>query len=238
MATCVLVHGAFHGGWCWQPLLPHLEARGHRSVALDLPGHGADPRALETVTFEQTVDAVVEAVGAEPEPVWLVAHSLGGIVAAAAAGRVPDRIARLVFVTALVPLHGEAMQDLPQRPADDPVNGLVAPMGDLLLRIDAERAGEALFNECSPAVADWATARLEHEARANTVGRAFFPDGRFPAIPRTYVACGRDRTITLDRQERISARAGIADLRLLDADHSPFLSRPGELAALLEIRHH
>jgi pimeloyl-ACP methyl ester carboxylesterase len=236
MATCILVHGAFHGGWCWRQATPLIEARGHACVALDLPGHGADRRPLGAVTFDETVDAVVRACREASGEIWLVAHSLGGMIAAAAAAAAPEAIARIVYVAALVPLHGEAMQDLPQRPARDPVNRLISRDDEAgLLRFDKAGAGEALYNECSDGTAAWATDRLEDEAIAVTEGRVLYPGGRFPPIPRTYVACAGDRTITIERQEEIWRRSGCEAVEVIPADHSPFLSRPEQLAAILAV---
>ncbi len=80
MATYVLVHGAFHGAWCWTKLTPELEARGHRAVAFDLPGGGEDKTPIEQVTLDAYVERVVETVAQESERVILVGHSLGGII--------------------------------------------------------------------------------------------------------------------------------------------------------------
>jgi pimeloyl-ACP methyl ester carboxylesterase len=231
----LFVHGAFHGGWCWDRVTPHLVERGHSCTALDLPGHGSDRTPLAAVTYAMNVAALVDQLQAAHEPVTVVAHSLGGISATEAAAAVPDRVSRLVYVSALVPLHGERMADLPQRDPSDPV-------GELLRRNDADGvmtfrkdgARQALFNECEPSVADWAAARLEDESIAATEGVARFPAGTFPAgIPRSYVVCVRDRTITARRQQAILRRARCESMRVLIADHSPFLSRPQELAQVL-----
>jgi len=143
-------------------------------------------------------------------------------------------VAAVVYVTALVPLDGEAMADLPQREPSDPVNLLlVRDDARGIMSFDRRGAATTLYNECDPSTAAWATARLEPESVAATRGRARFAGGRFPAIPRTYVECGHDRTITPARQELIRERAGCEAVVHLAADHSPFLSRPEALAQIL-----
>jgi pimeloyl-ACP methyl ester carboxylesterase len=74
VSTFILVHGAWHGGWCWQGLVPQLEARGHRSVVMDLPVEDGD------ATFEDYAEAVLASYPANLEDGVLVGHSLGAMV--------------------------------------------------------------------------------------------------------------------------------------------------------------
>src|SRR4051794_784768 len=85
--TYVLVHGAWHGAWCWKKVLPLLRQRGHRAVALDLAGHGEDHTPVAGITLETYVDQILSCVHKEAhgEPVTLVGHSFGGLVITQAA---------------------------------------------------------------------------------------------------------------------------------------------------------
>src|SRR4051812_12554679 len=99
MATFALVHGAWHGKWCWERLLPGLESRGHRAIAMDLPSD--DPDA----TFETYADVVAEHLAAEGEDgAILVGHSMAGPTIPL----VPQRhgVRRLVYLCAVVPNPG------------------------------------------------------------------------------------------------------------------------------------
>jgi pimeloyl-ACP methyl ester carboxylesterase len=91
-----LVHGAWHGRWCWVKTIAELEGMGHTVVALDLPGLGEDQTPPAEITLQRYVDAVCDALGKEEEPVLLVGHSMGGIVVSEAAERLPEKIKRLV----------------------------------------------------------------------------------------------------------------------------------------------
>ena len=85
MATYVLVHGAWHGAWCWNKVAPLLEAKGHTVVAPDLPGHGDDDTPRAGVTLESYAKKVADVVSAQDEKVILVGHSMGGIAITAGA---------------------------------------------------------------------------------------------------------------------------------------------------------
>jgi pimeloyl-ACP methyl ester carboxylesterase len=82
----VLVHGAFGGAWCWEPVLPGLRAAGHTVEAIDLPGHGEDKTPVAEVTLDAYADRVCGVLAAGP-PAVLVGHSMGGVVVTQAAAR-------------------------------------------------------------------------------------------------------------------------------------------------------
>jgi pimeloyl-ACP methyl ester carboxylesterase len=79
MARFVLVHGAFGGAWCWEPLTPSLIAAGHTVQTLELPGSGADNTPIEQVTLDADADAIGRALATDSEPAVLVGHSMGGV---------------------------------------------------------------------------------------------------------------------------------------------------------------
>lgn len=114
MTDYVLVHGAFHGGWCWEPLARRLTAAGHRVHAPTLSGCGdraSEPHA--EISLKTHVDAIVALIEeGDLADLVLVGHSLGGMVVTAAADRVRDRVSRLVYLDAFVPQSGQAARDL------------------------------------------------------------------------------------------------------------------------------
>lgn len=85
MSTYLLVHGAWHGGWCWRKVVPLLEAQGHKVLAPTLPGHGEDKTPAAAVTLRSYADTICRLAGAQTKPVILVGHSMGGIVITQAA---------------------------------------------------------------------------------------------------------------------------------------------------------
>src|SRR6187402_3400565 len=105
--TFVLIAGAWHGAWCWEKVRPLLEAQGHRVFTPELPGTGGDRTDPAGVTLETWARFVAGIVEHEREPVTLVGHSRGGIVISRTAELVPQRLRRLVYVSAyLVPAGG------------------------------------------------------------------------------------------------------------------------------------
>ncbi len=103
MASFVLIPGAMHGRWTWDRIVPRLEVAGHTAIAPDLPGMGTNQSIpVEDVTLADWGDFVAGVVREAAAPVVLAGHSRGGLVIGEAAERVPDLIAGLIYVTALL----------------------------------------------------------------------------------------------------------------------------------------
>ncbi|HEX7525719.1 MAG TPA: alpha/beta fold hydrolase [Gaiellaceae bacterium] len=231
MATFVLVHGAWHGGWCWRKIVPLLESAGHRVDALDLPGHGDNPAPVSEMTLDANARLVADRVEAAGEPVVLVGHSMGGISITQAAELVPERIATLVYVTAFLPGDGQSLVQL----ADGDPSALVQPnlvvdeaAGSCVIDEQARQA--VFFGECSEEDASWAVAQLVPESLAAVAAPVRITEECVGAVARVYIECERDRAISIAKQRQMWADRPCAQVFTLDADHSPFLSRPRELA--------
>jgi pimeloyl-ACP methyl ester carboxylesterase len=129
MTDFLLIHGAWHGAWCWDRLIPALTALGHRASAIDLPGHGADPTPRETVTLAAYGAAVADALRAAPGPVVLVGHSMGGMAISAGAALVPDKVSALVYLTAFLPGDGRSLMSYEGDNPDPRVPPALVPDG-------------------------------------------------------------------------------------------------------------
>jgi len=234
MATFILVHGAWHGGWCWERLTPLLTGAGHQVLAPDLPGMGADNRELGADPLGEWADFVAGlATGAE-EPVILVGHSRGGLVISEAAERVPQGIARLVYLTAFLLQPGQSLADVAGRHPEVGPGPAIRPTEDpSRLTVDLEMALPIFYGLCSEQDARAAAARLTPEPLAALVKPLAVSAERFGRVPRAYIECTQDRAISLDMQREMQAALPCETVIALDADHSPFYSAAPELARAL-----
>jgi pimeloyl-ACP methyl ester carboxylesterase len=223
----VLVHGAWHGGWCWDVLRTELSKRGHTVATPDLPAQGAD----ETPIRDATAAAALERILSALRPgCTVVGHSLGGYWSALAAAHAPERIGRLVYLATLAPLAGEAWADALARCG--PLALQVPPVDTELGAIPPPRDPIAAFyHRCPPALARDASKRLR-PLPLRPLDEAKLPSRLFEG-PRLAIACDEDRAIAPEASERAAARAGVR-VRRMPGDHSPFLSEPRGLADLLE----
>lgn len=209
----VLVHGAWHGAWCWDGVVAELEQRGVRASAVDLPlaGLAADVAVAR---------AAIEAAG--PGAV-VVGHSYGGMVISDAATGLPAR--RLVYLAAFLTEPGEDM--LGFLAGGKLVDAFV--LDEAGVSVDPAAASEVLYGDADPDTAAALVARLRPMAIDAAPASTAVP--AWKSIPATYVVCTADRALPVASQRTMAARAD--EVVEWPTDHSPFVTRPGAIADLV-----
>jgi pimeloyl-ACP methyl ester carboxylesterase len=272
----VLVHGAWHGAWTYQRVVPELAALGHTALAIDLPGHGLDakfpasyfqrpldaaafasePSPVGGITVDQCADSVIAAIGqlraGGHDKVVLVGHSLGGVTLTRVAERAPELLHKVVYLTAFMLAPGQSSVDVSKWPqaAGAQVRPLVKgnPAVVRASRIDflstdpayVAAAKSAFYGDVSD-VQFRAAAHLltPDEPVALQVTPTDKTSARWGSVRRHFIKCLQDRAITPAMQQRFIDEADAFTpanrtvVHSLDTSHSPFLSAPKDLAALL-----
>jgi pimeloyl-ACP methyl ester carboxylesterase len=226
VTTFALVHGGQHGGWCWEQVEPLLQAAGHATVAPDLPfeDEGAGSREWASVVIDALGSA--EAGG----DVVLVGHSMGGLALPVVAAR--RSVRGMVFLGALVPVPGRPIAEVLAEEAPSVV--FDASLGDASdsptgLSWEAARAG--FYQDCQEDVARRAFERLR--AMSLVAHTEACPLQEWPDVPSVTIVMSDDRAVSPDWSRRVAQGRLGAPVRELPGGHSPFLSRPAELAELL-----
>ncbi|WP_269858184.1 alpha/beta fold hydrolase [Streptomyces sp. RPT161] len=225
MGTFVLVHGAWHGAWCWERVRKHLTARGHQVVTPELPSDVAGSGRAEYLA------AVSDALESRSEVV-LVAHSMSGLVAPLATGN--PAVKSLILLAALVPRPEVAWQANGLEPFPEQMRGRLARMNfDELGRstLDPAVATEIFYHDCTPADSADAVARLRPDA--SVIYQQTCPALPERRVPTTYVSCRQDRAVDGKWNAAVAQDVLGADVQELDAGHSPFWSMPERLGNLL-----
>ena len=113
MATFVLIHGAWHGGWCWRDVKALLDRAQHRVLTPTMPGLGDRQHLMSRdITLDTVIDDIANGIEFEDiQDAVLVGHSFGGNIISGVAERVPERIKQLVYLDAAVMTNGESMFD-------------------------------------------------------------------------------------------------------------------------------
>ncbi|QRY50906.1 alpha/beta fold hydrolase [Mycolicibacterium septicum] len=237
----VFVHGGFHAAWCWERTVAELQSLGHDGVAVDLPGHGA--RVAEESTLANRRAAIVQVM--QPGDV-LVGHSGGGFDATLAADAAPELVGHIVYLAAALPREGRTYpESMAMRSAEDELGGeFDGDVGEMLgyLHFDEEGAmhfadfdgaWRYFYHDCDEATARWAFDRLGPERFGDTtVTPVSVPQFWAADLPRSFIRCLQDRSMPQWLADTVTQRLGVEQLTI-DASHSPFLSRPRELAELL-----
>jgi pimeloyl-ACP methyl ester carboxylesterase len=221
----VLVHGGFHGAWCWDDVRPHLTAP---TVAVDLPGRGDRPFAGRRVTVADCVDAVLEdADKAGFQRFALVGHSMGGLTITETANRAPDRVARLVYVAALALAPGQTIFGLfagDAAPVVEDPTGVQTPPDEATVR--GMFAGDVPVDRFHGHYQQLVPEPIGLFIETVT--------GYDSGVPATYVRCTRDATVDAARVDQMLAHLQPDEVVDLDADHDVMLSQPELLADHLD----
>ncbi len=230
--TVVLVHGAWHGAWCFDRVLPLLEKAGVPAVAVDLPGHGRDPGPLTDLHGD--ADRVREVLDGIDGDVVLLGHSYGGAVITEAG--VHPSVRHLVYLCAMVPdadeSAGSAAMDssagLSQegRPT---FTGVTTDNPDGTVNLTADGAARFLYNDCDPDTVTWAVSELTRQPMGNLFQS---PAGvAWRERSSTYVVCTDDMIVHPGLQELLARRC--TETVVWPTSHSPFLSHPELVGDLL-----
>lgn len=239
VASFVLIHGSWHGGWCFDEVRALLDAAEHEVIAPDLPGMGGDAARLAAVSNQEWADfAVAQCRTARQRPVILAGHSRGGIVVSQAAETDPQAMDALVYICAIMLPNGMSRAAFKALEAPNPAfDGLIIPIhDDAATLVDPIKAGAVFAQLSPPAKVTAAMARLVAEPKGPRATPLHLTPERFGSRPRTYIECTQDLTIPIASQRKMQALLPGADIVTLDADHSPYLSRPAELTeALIDV---
>jgi pimeloyl-ACP methyl ester carboxylesterase len=234
VSAYLLIHGAWHGGWCWHKVVARLRRAGMRATAPDLPSLGRDRTPIETITLQTWTDSVCRHLDGESEPVILVGHSRAGAVISQVAEERPQKVHTLVYLAGYLLADGESVAQV----ALQDERSLVAP--NMVLAEDRKsctlrEAGtrDALYGECADEDVVLANSLLAPEAVAPLTTPIRTSVENFGRVPRVYIECRRDRAISLSEQRRMVSAIPCRQVISMDTDHSPFFSSPDELTAHL-----
>jgi pimeloyl-ACP methyl ester carboxylesterase len=234
MSTYVLIHGAWHGGWCWSKVAPVLREQGHTVLTPDLPGHGQDHTPVSQITLEFYADAVVGLLDQQADPLILVGHSMGGIVVSRAAELRPKKVKTLAYVCAFLLRNGETLVQIAQN------DSMALVMPNLIFsndqstgRVKDEMLKETFYTDCSEEIAAEARNQLVTQSLAPFGTPLEITEKNYGSVPRVYIECTHDRAISVEAQRAMVDASPCKKVFSMETDHSPFLSAPTRLASHL-----
>jgi pimeloyl-ACP methyl ester carboxylesterase len=223
----VLVHGAFHGAWCWMRLIPELAARGVAASAVELP----------YTSYEDDVAAVRSVIKATAGPIVLVGHSLGGGVVCAAGTE--ENVVSLGSLAAMVVDAGQPVAERLAKHGVRPeylggarpeVTAGIGLTQDGELAVDPVAAGTTFFSDCDEADTELAVSQLRSMSVSSMSG---VPDGEpWRVKPAHYIFCTADQALPLEIQQAFAAGLS-GSTHNVNSSHSPFWNRPAEVAEII-----
>tara|TARA_B100001057_G_scaffold366726_1_gene370067 strand:+ start:191 stop:913 length:723 start_codon:yes stop_codon:yes gene_type:complete len=231
MSKFLLVHGASHGAWCFEKLIKELQNKGYVAEAIDLPGHGNNKIPLEDVTLEKYSSEILASLDS---PTIVLGHSMGGYPVSLAAQTDPTYIKHLIYLTAFVPEDGKTLAELRKKVDRYPLTSVIRKTEDGLgFYIPKKYQKDIFYNDCSKQDIKLASEKLCIQAikPQNTPIKLGV---NFKKVSKSYVSCLDDQTIPIELQKKLSESIPEENKYEIKSGHSPFFSRPADLANILE----
>jgi pimeloyl-ACP methyl ester carboxylesterase len=233
MSVIVLVGGSFLGGWAWEKVTPSLQAAGHEVYPLTLTGAGDRAHLASTsTTLNLNADDIVHAIEyADLREVILVGHSYGGAPATIAASRIPDRIARIVYIAGALPAPGKTLFEQSGAEVEGAIMQSVDADGDgWLIPVMSDFILDAVFGDHGLTTEDRAYLRARGTGQPVSIYRDPAPAdlSAVEKLPRAYVLCAGD-----PGDPAIKPGAPGFDVETLDSGHWPMITRPEALAEVI-----
>lgn len=226
--TYVLIHGAWHGGWVWEPVAADLRARGHRVYAPSLTGLGDRRHLLRPgIDLSLHVEDIVQLIQMEDlQRVVLVGWSYGGMVAADVLARMPDRIGSMVYLDAFVPQTGQALVDLNSPAVAESMRKAAAEGRDV------PPIPLKVFGVNDPQVIAQVTPRLTVQP-VQTFMQPSRALARRPDIPHAYVRASGWPAKPFDNFLEAFQRTPGAQAHVIETSHLLMLTAPARTAEIL-----
>jgi alpha-beta hydrolase superfamily lysophospholipase len=232
--TIILVHAQWHGAWCWNKIVPLLEARGIKTIAFDLPGHGQDSTPVEKVLLKTCVEKVVAEANRQPGQVLLLGHSSGGIIISQAAEFLgPAKVSALVFLDAFLPGNGESVFSLADKyaTAGTPLGkSLIVSKDHITVSLNPDFVGDLLYHDCAQSDIDFAKKNLRPGPLAILATPVTVSAESYGRIRKFYILCTKARDM---EKSGLSGNVPCEKIYPLPSSHSPFFSEPDKLAEIL-----
>ncbi len=235
MSHYVLVHGAWEEGAMWDHVSPILKSHNHTVTAIDLPGHGANRGSDPAVTTELYIEALIDVINRLDSSVVLVGHSMNGALISNVAERIPEKIERLVYVTAFLLRNGDNVFDTMAGDTDAEVFSEIEFTDDqafatlpepALRRVGLHDVDDTEIQRILPFMAEW-------QSSEPFLAKVVLSERNFGSIPKTYIRTTLDRMISPRLQSLMIENWNVDSVFEITSGHFPTSSKPAELADAL-----
>lgn len=231
MKTFILIHGSWHSSWNWHKVVPLLEKAGHRAIAIDLPGMGRDKTPVQHVTLKTSVDKICSMIDSVEGKVILVGHSKNGIMISQLTEYIPDKIEKLIYLAAYLIPNGKTQREYSMQDTE----GILKPYVNFYeetksTTLRPEIYKEGLYHDCDDDITEMAKCILSNEPFESAITPLQLTDENYGSVPRYYIECTEDRAVGPLIQKKMYAEIPCEKVYSMATSHSPFFSRPKELA--------
>ena len=233
MAHFLLIHGSWHGAWCWYKIAPRLRAHGHRVTAPDLPGRRHDRRLTQFINLSYIANNVSRYLPSD-QKTTIVVHSRYGVLASRLAEMFPERIARTIYLASyMLPTDRAAASYFRADKGSLLQPYVTISKTGLWDFLDPAIYRDALYHDCSDDDNMLGCSLLCHEPLRPAIAKNTLTDANYGQVPRAYIRLTEDRAVTPMLQDRVINESGVDRVEEIAASHSAYFSKPDELTDVI-----
>lgn len=233
MKTFILIHGSWHSAWNWHKVIPILESKGHKAIAIDLPGMGRDKTPIQDVTLKTSVDKICRLIDSLDEKVILVGHSKNGIMISQAAEYRSAKIEKMIYLAAYLIPNGKTQSEYSAQDTNGVLKPFVTRYPELNAHtLESEIYKEGLYHDCEDSITQLAKLLLSHEPVASGIIPLELSEEKYGSVPRFYIECSEDKAVTPFIQRKMYTETICEKVYSMSTSHSPFFSKPEELSSI------
>lgn len=231
MKKYMLIHGSWHGAWCWYKVAPRLKSLGHNVSVPELPGRILNPKRPMFVGLNDMVKAVEPFLQGD-QKTTIVVHSRYGILASQLAEIYPERIERIIYLASFMIPTEKRVAEYFRLDKDS----LIAPYVEISKtgmwdRLNPKIFREGLYHDCSDEDNMLGASLLGKEPLRPAIAKLKLTDDRFGRVPRSYIRLTEDRAVSIFLQDRLLNETSVDRVESIHASHSAYFSKPDELVA-------
>ncbi|MCU0383404.1 MAG: alpha/beta fold hydrolase [Cyclobacteriaceae bacterium] len=233
--TYVLVHGAWADESAWGNIKPNLATQAN-VVTVNLPAHGLDFTNASQVSLKDYTTKVIEAINQQPGKVILVGHSMAGIVISQVAESIPQKIHKLVYVSAYLPANGEDLLSISKQDKESLVGNALEFNADYTAaKIKKETIAVAVCADCPDWMKDVLVKYHKEEPTKPLGEKVALTQAKFGSVPKYYIHTTQDAAVGYELQKQMVKQNGkILKTYSIESGHLPFVTKPNEFVTILQ----
>jgi pimeloyl-ACP methyl ester carboxylesterase len=232
----VLIHGSWHGAWCWEKLIPFLLEGNNKVTTLELPGSGERFNEIDAVTLPLLVDELRQFLEQQRTKVTLIVHSFSGLLIAQLAEDFYDKINHIFYLTAWLPRDGYSLIDMALEYNNSELPSIfIIPQKPNWTALDPEGAKSIFYHDCSLEDQLFASGRIKPKNSLPDRTTLVEVKSKKALAQSSYILCTEDKVIKPASQLDMATRFGFKEEQIVHfpSGHSPFLSQPERLAEVI-----
>lgn len=237
MKTYVLLHGAWHGPWCWEKICPLLTAKGHTVITPNIPWTFDALPPNQSLNIESITTQICELIIDLKIQVTLVGHSMAGLLISNIISRIPDHVSSAFYICGFIPANGQSINDLESIMSGSTIaSNMFLDQKKRSMVIPDTYIKEGFYHDCNELDYKFAKQRVQPQLASTFLYAIDIDFQKLTDTRKIYIECENDKAVPITAQREMQKNMNFDQIFSLSCGHSPFFSLPEKLVQSLCMR--